>query len=408
MTDQITIKEYVEIRKFLDENLIYGAELERSIPVPINTLRTALKSNADTTEFHKADFVCKTDCSVHGGNEIVLSGKKFDFRTLYQKLRLFEDVATKLNADPFHESCSTHLSFLTLHRIKIDGSFAKNIFQICRAFAPALCYMTGATKGFYSRQTIMQFADPRLNISPMEKHIGGVKNSTGKYSLCNISKTALWDMDNTTGIFVEFRSPDGIRIPSVVSALFFLHKAIIYNALKLSIKGVQSVESICGSEADWQHNKLLADDTIGKNITNNCTDMLRAQSKQLLRYLMPELKEMQDSDLFIPILEKLADKSISLRYTDNPNADLNKLNIEIDKEMLNGKRVKIKELNETEEKLLQELLSEVVVATSITSLKIMLANKYSCTQRTIENAFAGIEEQMGKRICIVEQQVMFR
>lgn len=384
----ITVTEFVDLINFFDKSLLVGCELERVVPLDIS--RTAdifhtQRSSGDyrTTRVRNDYNICtvKYDGTFEYGNELIFSGNTENLEWNYQHLKKIEDKLTKLNAVVYSPKTSTHTTILTETDIKIHPVVLKNIFNITRAFSSALYWLGGGDKRTIIRHGCRQYATTINSVNPVGKTISELQstlrnsNSSGtKYRQLNIGKQKVIG-DKLSGLIIEFRAIDGIRVPSVIASNMMLYKALVYKAVELSTEGVVQVESL---SSDWTKNKQITDHLLIGEATVADMKFLKTEAKKLVLFLSAYLKKIDPN--IVPILLELAEKPASQRMD-------KKVEI-IDKELYKNP----KKLNQKEQELLDTIIKAYIQADDLIQWKKKTAEKCDCSVRYIEKMLNKIQE----------------
>lgn len=390
------ITEWIEQRRFMQESIKYGIELERNVPVDSEAIRR--KFHIDHN--HNGNFVAQRwhytgDPSVITGHELKLAGDNYTFRKLHRILADAEERLDELEGVAICPSTSNHITFVCPSKL-LDGNILRNAMQITKSYAAALHYITSGTLRHISRpESYGHYARAHLGVS-VNPMLGDLFITTGKYSMCNISKTQLKDRSTPILLRVEFRHPDGIRIPSALAAIVFLHKAILLKAVDESINGIASCQKIRGTDG-WEQNQMLynaLERNMGANIAPEVKEACRREANDLLDYLEPVIKAEQDSDSIMFVLRKLAEKNVSDRYG---AAATREKNASIEKDLMPAQHREAK-LTELQTSIIKVVLLEKVQADSITAAKAALATRFGCNDRTIRYAMMGLETMLRGKI----------
>jgi hypothetical protein len=397
----ITYEEYLETKDYFDKHLLISMEMEREIPTENRQIvATTLKTKAMGKEYTKGDYIIDTDGSVPYGNEIILSGKNFTFKSGYEKIKFAEDRINLIGAKPQHSDCSNHITLFTLFCKKHSPLITQNVLQITRAYTCGLFYISGADRTRITRNRgIGNFCRPIFNIQPVTTSLNQINNEIGKYSIASIRDIQYYDESNLNRFFVEFRQPDGCRIPAAESALMQLHKAIVMKALKESIKGIIHADALIGTD-NWKKEKAFCNTCLPSS--TDCLAFCKDNAKQLLDFVEKEILELEDGDLILSILKKLAEKSISERYWNTTVT--NDYNDALNKELLNGKKKLIENgLTQDEKNVLAFMLDNNEGIENMAKLHDKLAQITGATTRTTHNIVEKLLIKMNKRIEIDEK-----
>lgn len=409
MEEPIDLNQYIEIREFIEKHLLIAIELERDIPVERTIVAKALETNSFGKDYIHNDFTCDTDGSVTNHNEVILCGKNFTFKKLYERLRFFEDRISKLDASPQNSTCSSHISFFSLHTMRMPDTFIKNIIQLTRAYQLPLFYLGGGDNKYIVRYRLGQFCKPIYKRTVLGKTLDDLRTGLAKYSIISMRKTLIED-NCALRFSIEFRNPDGIRVPSALAAIAFLKKALIKKALHLSTKGVIDADKHIGIHA-WNKEKNIfrVYDTISLDaiISTDGQDTFKKSAHKLLDYLQKEILEEHDGELIMQVLRNLADRNISLRY--HKKQISNRFNQEIDKELL-GNKYKVKDINlsDKEQKVLKYLLDFDADLQNFKELYQKMAADTEISERTLHDIVSSLEFTLGKKLIIVERKVVLR
>jgi len=399
----ISAKKYLQIIEYFNRQLVIGAELERDIPVDRSSLQRSLGCGrgqnrdrdlkASPSNKYNVAYI-DSDGTVQSGNEIIFAGTNETFDWIHKKMKLLETKLDQLNARPYVYNGSTHISLLTIQDKVLPAIILKNIWNLSRAFSSSLFWLTsGDNTQYFRSEGANHYARARLGNSVVREAMNWfLQNHATKYSLCNISKNRMMvvlpnrdAVHNMAGLYVEFRQPDCIRVPSALTSLFFLHRALVYKAVDLSRKGCSLVESL----DQWTENK---------RVSNNIADIhsfrdtektfCQEQSHRLLDFLEPELKQMSPEAL--RILRILADTPVSAIARDlNANSDWHN---QVEKKLC---KRKVSHHSEREEKVISEILDATIKQPSATKWKKKLSTKLRIPVRTIEYIIMNIETKRG-------------
>jgi len=409
--NRLKTEEYFDLLSYFNRNLVIGLELERAVDIRPETLASNLKttfvsygsSRGDsslgrykraTTNFYNVAH-CSTDATVRYGNEIIFNGTAENFKWVHTKLKELEKKLTSLRCLKYDQSCSNHITAITLQEKPIRSVLLKNIFNLSRAFSTSLFWLCSGHNGGgrqIVRQTILHNAKPNLSVSPFGKSVREL-SMTGKYSLCNISKqtTISFPQEMLSGLLVEFRNPDGFRIPSALTSLMFFYRALIYKALDLSLTGVAEVESL----VNWEENKRLT-----KKITEDYSlseaeeKKVIKQSHDLLDFLTPQLKLFGDEAM--GILRQLADKPISKR-----SKSLKTIESQLTKRFN-------KKMSKNETKVVNMIVNQEIKKKTALEYKKEVASLFGVTIRMVEYMLKNIERKANVNIVFDNQIETYR
>lgn len=392
---KLTIQQNIDLLDYFDKNLVMGIECERNIPIDGASLAAHLKTRRFGVSSSKGDDMLKVykgacsniynvafvthDSSVNNGNEIIFNGTAEKFKWIYSKLKLLEDKLQKLKCKNFCSTTSNHMTYVTLQDKLILPIVLKNIYQITRAYQCALYWLTGAdpTKSHRGQNYC-----PNINSRTISDKIDTMKSRGGR-AMINLLKQKTINIDNKellSGLRVEFRETDGMRVPSALTAIMFLHRAIIYKAVDLSLKGVYDVTSA----GNWARSKMVTDRIGSNRLTENDKMFVIAKAKELISFIAPQLKSMSPEAL--EILRNMADKPISAYGTQRPKT--------IDKALL--KRLN-SDLTEHEQKIVSIAILGEITETTATKWKKKAMRKLAVSQRMVEYLMKKVEDKTGKR-----------
>lgn len=394
--NKITMDEFLSIRNYFDKNLVVGIELERNmggangITAVARELQTRVDSSSSnnlraykkaTGNKYNVAFV-GGDMSVTNGVEVIFGGCNESFSWMKQRLIEIEKKLDGLGAVDFCKSSSNHISLLTLQDKLLNPIIVKNIFNLTRAFSPALYWMGSADPNNIHRG--FQYCPAKLGITPIGKTGSEFIGTGTKYSQCNYSKTNSIRMagkDFTSGLYVEFRHVDGMRVPSALTMNAFILRALVYKALSMSRKGVMKVESLC----DWEKTKDVVSRIGSRDVRQTDITFLKKSSKELIDFLYAELKSMCADE--IESMYELANKPV---YVRSRNWKV------VEKEL--SKKGIVKKLTTKEDAFLELVFDGEVKAKAMGEWKKKIAKKCKCSERMIEYIIKSINKKLGARL----------
>jgi len=407
--NKISYDEYFSIVSYLNKMLAIGVEMERPCAKPHSEIAPKLHtvldgSSSSLLRYKQSPAKSKfnvnhiyNDGSVSSsrgsGVEIVFTATTENFLFIREKIAAIEAELDKLTCEDYHYSCSNHISVMTLQDRVINPIVLKNIIQLSRAFSAGLLWLGAGDKEFGVRQRISSYADPQLSFTPIERNSSALV-SRGKMKLCHTDKEGLIEFGNEnsllSGLFVEFRHPDGFRVPSAIAANMILVKAIVHKAVELSTQGVLEVDSL----DHWQLNKTATQHIMENKLqhfsptnteaTATLQEWCRQIAKKLIEFVIPQLKSV-DSNA-IETLQSLAQEPVFLRKGNHTA---------IEKSL----RCRINcQLNKTESKIVAIVLSKEIVGNSAADNRKKIAEKVGISLRLVEHSFTQIKSKTGQFI----------
>jgi hypothetical protein len=380
------LNEWIKQRKYLQENLVYGIEMERAIPRTEREVKRKFKiSDTHNKQYGYQRFHYQYDGSVENHNEIILTGEKYTFRELHAILTDFEKKVDEMEGKDYSDTTSNHITQITNNLMPISEDIYKNVYNIVRGFtAGYLWLISGERNRILRPRGLGTFSRWNIERDPMRHTLIETKNEIGKMHLVSNAKSRFTADNNPIGLTLEFRGVDGIRTPSALTALVFLHKAIILKAVDESLNGCIKVEELRGREEWIQNKELYSIIQNGSTLSTEIKDNLKRDAHKLLDYLEPIIKAEQDGDLIINVLRAIADKNIGLRRAEGKDYK------HIEKELMPN-QIRANKLTDLQKKILVCILREKFDAATITNAKAILAQRFGVNARTIRYAFSGIE-----------------
>lgn len=397
--NKITMDEFLSIRNYFDKNLVVGIELERNMGSGSSTDRLSrvaqkLRTKVDTGSHnhlraykkatgnkHNVAFVAG-DGSVHNGVEVIFGGCNESFNWMKQRLIEIEKKLDEMGAVSFCKSSSNHISLLTLQDKLLNPTIVKNIFNLTRAFSPALYWMGSADPNNIHRG--FEYCPARLGITPIGKTGSEFLGTGSKYSQCNYGKMSTINMagrEFTSGLYVEFRHVDGMRVPSALTMNAFILRALVYKALSMSRKGVMKVESLC----DWDKTKDVVSRIGSRQVRQTDITFLKKSSKELIDFLYSELKSMCADE--IASMYELAKKPVYVRSR----------NWKVVEKELSIKGM-VKKLTAKEDAFLALVFDGEVKGKTMGEWKKKIARKRGCCERMVEYMIKNIDKKLGARL----------
>jgi len=399
--DKISIKEYLELVEDFKRTLVVGLECERAVNIDQRLLAQHLKTQyigygqsrndsslagfkkATSNEFNVA-FVT-TDSSVNHDNEILFTGTSEKFGWIHDRLLKLEKKLDTLRCSDYDKTCSNHITLLTLQDKIINPIVVKNLYNLTRAFSPALYWICSGDSQNVVRSGAKSYAQ-FSNLNPKNRAFSELKSMNSRTSILNLSKQniiQIGGLERLSGLIVEFRNPDGIRVPSALTSLMMLFKALSFKAVEISTKGLVSVESLC----DWERNKKICRKLVGsyQELEFNLSDIrdCQKQANELIDLVLPQLKQISPES--IPILRELAKKPISQRTGKWTT---------IEKSLLKQTN---KKFTANEEKLVEIMISGEIRDKKATGWKKKVAGKIGVTDRMVEYMMKRIEGKISQR-----------
>lgn len=403
---KIPLDEYFRILAWLDKTLAVGVELERPCSathdILARKLNTTIGKQSSLSIFKQAP--CNEynvaylygDASVRANNgasgvEVVFGGTLESFNYIRQRLAMIEAVLDKNGCDDYNSSCSNHITLISLQDRLISPIVLKNILQITRAFSAGLMWLCGGENGRISRPSIGRYADPLIGFTPLEKNLNELV-ACGKFKLCNMSKQAVFrtgtqeDDLMMSGLFVEFRNPDGFRVPSALASLMMMYKALIYKAVELSTKGALNVDSF----ESWSDNKALTRKImVTQPLTELEVERIKSIAEKFIAFIGPQLKTLSPDAS--EIIKQMADKPVGMRYRKNDATYRT-----IEKE-LSGSRTD-SSLSDKEQRILEFVMSGKIKAASPSLYRVELAHRLDVSERMVEYLMQRIREKTDREL----------
>lgn len=405
----LKISEYFELIEYFRKNVVIGVECERAISMSGNILANHLKTSylsygdrdsrlsdykEATTNDYNVAFIYP-DNSFDGGNEIVFNGTAEKFDWVHEKLLKLEKKLDTLGCQNYNYKTSNHITLISLQDRFLNPIILVNLYNLVKAYSPAIYWLGSAdSKSTIVRRGAGGYAN--LNyVNPIGKTFEQLKQNLGR-GFVNFSKQKVLlvaDEEVLSGIRIEFRSPDGMRVPSALTSLMFLFKALLYKALDLSTKGIVMTESLVD---DWQKVKTMNSKIINNHeiLDNDDRDYLRKLSKEMIEMLLPQLKMISPES--IPILQELAKKPISQRTGKW---------VIIEKKLLKNVN---KKLTENEEKLVQIVIGKEITEDTAGKWRQKVAKKFGRSTRMVEYMMKGIETKVSMRFVFDNEIKQYR
>lgn len=221
--------------------------------------------------------VVKDGSLINGGLEIPTVGRRFNFTVFTNMLNTIIDEAYKVGGY-LNDRCSTHVHVLAEYYTKTSNNggvnrhpddnrvldftglernipdiVLQNIIQIWRKYEPGIFWMSCGLDTADSITRWGKFRCPLADISPLwglDKVVEMVAEHTGnrRYGALNVVNTK----PDGSRFHVEFRTLDGVKSATYITAMCALFNAIIKRAVEISVGGVLKVNT------SKEHNELLA------------------------------------------------------------------------------------------------------------------------------------------------------
>lgn len=404
--EKLSMQEYFDLLKYLSKNLAVGLEMERPLPMQTDQcghLLNARGNRIDGTEddglqIYKAasgtDYnvvFCYHDGSVHcingrDGVEIVFGGTSENMKWIHDRLLKIESKLTENRCDEYHVSCSNHITLVTLQDRPIKKVVFRNLWNLTRAYSSALYWLASGDKLHLVRSQVFDNAKPNLNIAGESEVFGTSDVFRNKYNLLNIKKQEYVNITGADltvqrqmkGVMIEFRNPDGFRVPSALASLMVMYRAMMMKALDLSLNGVLQIEGSMFDENKVLTNKILAEGQRDTKLTPQEAEKVVRQAKELISFLTPQLKA--HSPEAIPVLYKLADKPVSFRSGKW---------MTIDKDLFKPNH----NLTENETALIEMVVNHSITESTAGKWKKKASAKLRLSERMVEHMMARINEK---------------
>jgi len=388
-SDGISTQDYLDLVNYFDKNLVMGIELERDTRgkdsyFVADKFNTTTEGSIDgyrksISNLYNVAFVTH-DGSVPNGVELIFGGTVQGSKWVHEKLLKIENKLQNLKTVHYSKNTSNHISFVTLQNKLINPVVVKNIFNLTRAFSAPLFWLGCADPTRIHRG--MHFCKPLFSITPINKLFSDFKDEIEKFSQCNIGRTQAVDIAGkqmASGLYVEFRHIDGMRVPTAITANGFLLRALVYKALCLSRKGVVKVESI----GDWNKNKMVVDRLNDQVFMESDVEYMIKEAHNMIDFMLPELKRLAPD--VVDTLYQLADKPVYMRSR--------RWNT-VEKELSIRYNSKI---TKNEEKLINLVLDADVKAKTAGEWKKKMARKLSVSVRMVEYMIQKLDKKLGLR-----------
>lgn len=284
------------------------------------------------------------------GAEVVTVGRRVDYWEFYRMSKMIIDSAISRGAY-MNERCSTHMHLLASYYGKVTDPkklevspegvptniselekpmpqiILANFHQLCRRYQNAMTWMTMALDRPEHMTRWEKFRVSVLNVSAVLNSMRRVKelvrdhSGNNKYGWVNYECCKLNSNSDVERFHVEMRVADGMLCPSAIAALGCMYYALAIKAVEISKYGVLEV-----GDDEWMEQAKSVKETIlngtgsyeGSRLGDtSCAsrhyDILRAESYDLLRQLKHILIRIGPA---YHVLEKLAERPISLRRCD--------------------------------------------------------------------------------------------
>jgi len=406
----LKISEYFDLIEYFKKNLVIGVECERVVIMDGDMLANHLKTKhtgwgsrgaerlddykvATTNEYNVA-FIYQ-DNSFDGGNEIIFNGTAEKFDWVHEKLLRLETKLDTLRCQNYNYKTSNHITLISLQDRLLNPIILTNLYNLVKAFSPAIYWLGSAdSKKNIVRSGVDGFA-PLNYVNPVGKTFSKLKQNLGR-GFINFSKQNVLyiaDEEVLSGVRVEFRSPDGMRVPSALTSLMFLFKAMIHKALDLSTKGIVMTGSLVD---DWDKVKRINNSIVDSDyeINTQGKTFLQENSKELIDMLLPQLKMISPES--IPILYELAKKPVSQRS--------GKWSV-IEKNLM---KTINRKLTDNEENLIQIVISNEIKEDTAGKWRQKVAEKLGRTTRMVEYMMKGIEKKVSMRLIFDNEMKQYR
>jgi hypothetical protein len=270
-----------------------------------------------------------------GGLEVITVGRKFQFQAFYKMIKEIIDATTSSGAY-LDERCGIHMHVLngyyegggTELENAMPPIILANIIQLVRRYHPALVWLTSAGNSSGHLTRWEKFRLNMLEYSPLMKDLATLRNSMGtesrnhgnsKYHFVNIQKTEFNGKGDISTLHLEFRFPDSVNCPIIITSQAAMFQAIVLKAIDFSQYGLlefasspeeksfikKAFKALCNGRGDWGSTRLSDTSDAGKYF-----DYYRETADDLLDVLKPA---MIDAGPAYDIMKDLANTPMSLR-----------------------------------------------------------------------------------------------
>jgi hypothetical protein len=271
-----------------------------------------------------------------GGLEVITVGRKFHFNTFYKMNKEVVD-ATDESGAYLNERCGIHMHVLNGYyegggselEIPMPRIILANLIQIIRKFHPALVWLTSALGESMEHFTRWEkFRLSMLKHSPMTRTLNQLKQEMAsesktcgntKYHFMNIQRCGFNGQGDVTIFHVEFRFPDSVNCPLIITSQAAMFYALVMKAVDFSQFGLlefasspdekrtieKAFEAICNGRGDPSSARF-------SNTENAASyhEYYKATAYDLLEVLKPP---MIDCGPAYDILRDLVDTPVALR-----------------------------------------------------------------------------------------------
>lgn len=227
----------------------------------------------------------------------------------------------RMKASP---SCGMHMHIMTMQKWEIPQVVMKNIWQIFRAFAPGLAYMTKTNSRNHQASCKASWSQ-MMKRTPLHKdmrELQSAMSSHDRYQAVNLGAVGYYSArdggnrnnqefrgTNLDGMHFEVRFPDANDCPSAITSYAFLFRAIVDKAVQLSEYGVLDVISMIDN---WDsHKAMVTQVSSGGNVLGFIKQYCQDNAKALIKFVHGNLKAIDGASE--EVLHALAEKNIQDR-----------------------------------------------------------------------------------------------
>lgn len=224
-------------------------------------------------------------------------------------------------------SCGMHMHIMTVQKWDVPQIVMKNIWQIFRAFAPGLAYMSKTNSRNHQALCKASWSE-MMRRTPLHKDMRDLQSEMGRigrYQAVNLGAVGYYNARyqgsgdnqqfrgaNLDGMHFEVRFPDASDVPSQITSLAFLFRAIVDKAVQLSEYGVLDITSMI---PDWEQHKMMVNRaSSGGNVEGYIKQYCSDNAKMLIKFVHGNIKAIDGTSE--EVLYSLAEKNIMERQAE--------------------------------------------------------------------------------------------
>lgn len=361
--------------KMFRNNIKIGTEIETmyqdALEDGVTTIKNLLKDDGliggNFNHYQKPVEEVKSDGSLTNGAEILTPGRR-----LYNWLSMYSMYKPIINSImQYKPIISPRMGWHNHVALDVDNNHTAlempipyiifaNIYQIVKKYYPALAFITSTMTKKYGESLTRynEYCVDNRMLCHLPKTLRNIKSYLSeRYNGFNVN----YMKDNNDGdikeFHIEFRLADGTVFPAQMATINCIYLAIILKAVKMAGIGQAQITNEEYEKMKHLYQFRNMDDTDSRLSSKALeVDELKAYAKEFVDFIETELEEIDTTALHFA--RKLSQEPISLMSRRLDTDDVEKINIELDKEV-NALYAKTGSIEELSNLIVSEAIKDV-------------------------------------------------